>query len=407
MPSLTKTFIEKKIPKIEPGKQAIYWDDDQQGLGLRCTAGSKTFVFQGRLNGASVRIKIGAWPTWTIAKAQEQARELSVMVDKGVDPRLTKKKTMAEQTTLGAIFDKYMKEKTLKLRTRYDYQRYMNIHLKDWLGKPVTKIDSGMVTKRYQDISASNSGAAQASSVMRVLRSVLNFAQADIGEAVLPANPVNILTTKKTWIKDNAKTGHLHTYEIKPFIEAVRALDNPVMAGYIEFILLTGARRSEAAKLKWKDVNHKSGVLIFTDTKNKENRAMPITPRLAELLDDMKPLKLRGCDYIFATVGKDGKPTHVQEPRKAIAAANRSAESAVTVHDLRRTYATILESLDCPAYPLKALLGHSLKSDVTTAHYTQISVERLRPWAVKYEQHLLKLVGDAPSADVVMLAAQA
>jgi integrase len=102
-------------------------------------------------------------------------------------------------------------------------------------------------------------------------------------------------------------------------------------------------------------------------------------------------------NYVFATLGKDGKPTHISEPKKAMRRANDEAGSAVTVHGLRRTYATALESLDCPAYPLKALLGHSMKGDVTTNNYTQISVERVRPWAEKYEAYIRRLVGDIPS----------
>jgi integrase len=107
---------------------------------------------------------------------------------------------------------------------------------------------------------------------------------------------------------------------------------------------------------------------------------------------------LRMGDYVFAVMGKDGEPTHLTEPRKAMAAANKAAKSKVTVHGLRRTYATILESLDCPAYPLKALLGHSLKGDVTTAHYAQINVERLRSWAKRYEDKVLELVSEQVEA---------
>ena len=111
-------------------------------------------------------------------------------------------------------------------------------------------------------------------------------------------------------------------------------------------------------------------------------------------------------EYVFATVGKDDKPTHIVEPRKAVMAANKISGAQVTVHGLRRTYPTVLESLDCPAYPLKTLLGHSTKGDVTTHHYTQLSIERLRPWAERYEQHLLKLVGDAGGGKVVTLCKQ-
>ena len=65
-----------------------------------------------------------------------------------------------------------------------------------------------------------------------------------------------------------------------------------------------------------------------------------------------------------------------------------------------RTYATILESLDCPPYPLKALLGHSMGGDVTTEHYTQITVARIRPWAEKYEALILQLVSKEDGVSV-------
>ncbi len=147
------------------------------------------------------------------------------------------------------------------------------------------------------------------------------------------------------------------------------------MGAYLELVLLTGAWRTEAATLRWKDIDMKAGVLRFKDAKNHTDRQMPITSRIGELLDGMKALKMG--QHVFATMGKNGKPTHLSEPRRALITANAAATSAVTTHGLRRTYATVLESLDCPAYPLKALLGHSMKGDVTTAHYTQITVERL------------------------------
>jgi integrase len=122
---------------------------------------------------------------------------------------------------------------------------------------------------------------------------------------------------------------------------------------------------------------------------------LPITPRLDEILAAMWHIKIG--EYVFATRTKTGQATHISEPRKAMATLNVAASSDVTVHGLRRTFSTILESLDCPGIPLKSLLGHSLKGDVTTAHYTQITVERLRPWAERYERHVLGLVAAPPA----------
>jgi integrase len=56
------------------------------------------------------------------------------------------------------------------------------------------------------------------------------------------------------------------------------------------------------------------------------------------------------------------------------------AESAgvpFTLHDLRRTFITIAESLDIPAYALKRLLNHKDPNDVT-AGYIVSDVNRLR-----------------------------
>ncbi|RLA10769.1 MAG: integrase, partial [Gammaproteobacteria bacterium] len=50
---------------------------------------------------------------------------------------------------------------------------------------------------------------------------------------------------------------------------------------------------------------------------------------------------------------------------------------AFTLHDLRRTFITIAESLDISAYALKRLLNHKMTNDVT-AGYIITDVERLR-----------------------------
>jgi hypothetical protein len=69
------------------------------------------------------------------------------------------------------------------------------------------------------------------------------------------------------------------------------------------------------------DVDSKAATVTFKDTKNHTYRLMPITPRLAELLEAMKALKMG--QYVFATVGKDGKQTHLSEPRKALVRRKR------------------------------------------------------------------------------------
>ena len=70
----------------------------------------------------------------------------------------------------------------------------------------------------------------------------------------------------------------------------------------------------------------------------------------------------------------------------------------VTLHDLRRTFATVAERLDIPAYALKRLLNHKQGSDVT-AGYIVTDVERLREPMERVSDFMLKAAGvrDTPA----------
>jgi integrase len=60
-----------------------------------------------------------------------------------------------------------------------------------------------------------------------------------------------------------------------------------------------------------------------------------------------------------------------------------------TLHDLRRTFATIADSLDLSAYALKRLLNHKMGNDVT-AGYIMRDVERLRKPMQQITNFLIK-----------------
>ena len=60
--------------------QAFLWDTETPTLALRVTpTGRKTYIFESRLNGSTIRINIGTLAA-TIEQARAKARELAVMV---------------------------------------------------------------------------------------------------------------------------------------------------------------------------------------------------------------------------------------------------------------------------------------------------------------------------------------
>ncbi|MBM3363322.1 MAG: DUF4102 domain-containing protein [Betaproteobacteria bacterium] len=116
-------------PRVEaftcpPGKsQAFLWDTVAPSLLVRATpSGRKTYAFEGRLRGKTLRIGIGTTADWTLEKARQRAVELKMLVDSGQDPRELKRQQQAteeaarkqqavEAVTVGEVWRIYIEER--------------------------------------------------------------------------------------------------------------------------------------------------------------------------------------------------------------------------------------------------------------------------------------------------------
>src|SRR5205085_8077216 len=97
----------------------------------------------------------------------------------------------------------------------------------------------------------------------------------------------------------------------------------------------------------------------------------------------------RKGEYVFPGSGPKG---HLVEPKKLVAKVREASSVSFTPADLRRTFISIAESLDIPAYALKRLLNHKMSNDVT-AGYIVTDVERLRKPMQMITDHLMRLMG--------------
>ena len=83
------------------------------------------------------------------------------------------------------------------------------------------------------------------------------------------------------------------------------------------------------------------------------------------------------------------------EPKKQINKVISRSGIHYTLHDLRRTFITIAESLDVPPYAIKRLVNHKMSNDVT-AGYIVSDIERLRRPAQLIADFLVRaFIGDA------------
>jgi integrase len=152
--------------------------------------------------------------------------------------------------------------------------------------------------------------------------------------------------------------------------------------------------------LKWSEIDLKARTLTVLDPKNRRDHTLPMGDYLFELMARRRAIS--ASEYVFA----DSAGRRISNFRYALAAIEKASGIRFTPHDLRRTFATIADSLDIPAYALKALMNHKSGADVTAGHVV-VTAERLRAPMQKIEDFVLKAAGLKPTAEIVELKREA
>jgi integrase len=142
--------------------------------------------------------------------------------------------------------------------------------------------------------------------------------------------------------------------QLGAWFAAVRGLKNPEVRAYLQALLLTGARREEMAQLRWTDVDFEWGSLWVRDKVAEEGRKIPLTPYLASLLRALP----RRNEWVFSSMTAAGG--RINEPRIP---HNRALSVAglphVTLHGLRRTFASLAEWVEMPRGVVAQIMGHA------------------------------------------------
>jgi integrase len=421
---LSKSFVDS-IPNLASG-QMFYRDSELKGFGLRVGASTKTYIAESKVNGKVVRVTIGKHGVFTAEQARVEARRLLVEMAKGNNPNSAKTEMKARAVTVQKAFDEFLEaRKALKPRTIYDYQRIMKTYLADWQNKPITSITKDMIARRHTKLSQPwefgkrefTGSKAQANLTMRFLRALFNFAAAKYedsqGNSLFVENPVRRLSQTRAWFRVERRQTVIKPHELPAWFKAVQELKSDAVNGmadvvrdYLLFLLLTGLRRNEAATLKWGQVDMISRTFTVLDTKNKEPHTLPMSDYVLDLLagrrekaeeefaDSGEKMK---SEYVFPGPGTQG---YLIEPKKQKQKVIQASGVSFTLHDLRRTFLTIADSIDIPAYAVKRLANHKMTNDVT-AGYIIADVERLRKPMQQITDYILRAAGVKPGAATI------
>lgn len=394
---LTKTIVDRA--QLPARGQTFVRDAVLRGFGLRITAtGTKAFIVEKRIHGRVRRQTIGRYGELTCEQARNQAQHILGKIAIGEDPIAEKRRARSQAVTLTQAFDAYLKaRKTLAAKTVRDYTRCMERDFKDWRTKSIVSITKHMVSQRHRQLGETR-GEAYANDALRFLRALLNFSKHTYedgkGHSILSYNPVEILNHARAWYQVDHRCTYIKVHELPAWYAAVQSLKDDtqpitarVVADYLIFVIFTGLRRNEAAKLTWNNVDLKARTFTIPHTKNRVPHTLPITAPIYTLLLERHAYALN--EYVFP--GRDGIGSLV-EPKRQLQHVRDQAGVYFTIHDLRRTFATIADSLEITPYTIKRLLNHKMGNDVT-AGYIISDVGRLYEPMEKISAFIEKALG--------------
>lgn len=358
--NLTKTFI-LSLPEHSE-KDTTHSDIKQPGLCLRHFRTSKSFRYDSTFNGKSIKIAIGKWPETTVDQAREMARHFRVLLDKGIDPRTSRGmvEPSAKILTLDNMWLSYVAERTAKLKPsaltglKQQYKQH-----ETFLMLPLIQLTEHAIVDYFNRIDSPSS----ANLFMRNLRACINWGMQDDSyrDALPSINPVTILSKKRLWHKEKTRDVVLDKSDLPKFNHAANRLP-PNMRGLVLFLLYTGSRFNECQSM---EVDHTRKTITFLNTKNGDDRIIPLTSQVADILTWWQPSDVPSSYRV-----------HMRRFKEYMG-------MDITAHDLRRSFATMSEWCEIPTGVVMQLMGHK-PSGVHEANYRKRSVDMLRPFSVKF-----------------------
>lgn len=420
--------------KCPPGKtQAFLRDTGSPGLRVRVTAaGAKSYVFEGKLNRKTIRYTIGDVRNWSIPDARVEANRLRTLLDRGVDPRELVRDQLAaadakreadkrHATTVGEAWAAYVAERRPK---------WGDLHYRDHVRKaspggvesnrgtrgmgvtqpgplhPLMTLPIRDLTPAEIDAWSAREASTRPTSARlawRLLKVFLGWcAEQPAYASLLPdRNPAKTTKTREALGKAATKSDVLQREQLVAWFTHVRQIQNPTIAAALQVMLLTGARPGEVLRMRWEDVNSQWKGLTIRD-KVEGQRIIPATPYVQHLLATLP----RANDWVFASarwvkprgektgVWKDTSATgHITEPNNPHSRACIAAGlGGMTLHGLRRSFASLTEWLEVPTGVVAQIMGHK-PSATAEKHYKVRPLELLRLHHEKIEDWILEQAG--------------
>jgi integrase len=338
--------------KPEAGRREI--SDHANGLFLISqSSGARSWAVRYRYASRSVKLTLGKWPAMTLADARKAAADAQHALARGNNPAKAKvdakiKADAAKADTVANICERYLAFEGKKLRTVDQRRSTLRRLIYPALGAmPIETVKRSDIV-RLLDKVESGSGSRMADVTLATLQRVMNWHALRSDEFRSPI----VRGMNRQNAKDHRRERILDDDEIRKLWAATA--DNTTFSALVRFLLLSAARRNEAAAMKSDEVVDGVWTLPASRSKTKTEVVRPLSAAALALINDMP--QIDGCPFVFTTTGRT-LLTQFSDSKKRLDAA--SSTSGWQLHDLRRTARSLLSRAGVHSDIAEKCLGHS------------------------------------------------
>lgn len=401
---LTKKLIDGFSYEGDGKQKDIRWDTEMRGFGVRVyPSGQRAFVLSYRQDGTKRLFTVGQYGNITLEQAREIGRKRFGEVADGKDPtQIRKARKKKHEWTVKKAFDDFLKKYAQERNKRW--KETERIFVKDVLPilghKPLDEVKRDDLVKLLDGIVDRDAGI-MANRTLAAMRRFFNWC---IQRSLIEHSPAFMISMPA---KAASRDRVLYDGEIQEIWQASESFNYP-FGPLVRFLLLTGQRRGEVAEMEWDEVDLKKKLWVIPREKTKTDRRqeVPLSNMAVEILQSIPKLG----PYMFTSAGPrpfENFSRDKEDLDKRINARRKENKSinmpGWVLHDLRRTVASGLASLEIPPHIIEAILNHSSGtiSGVAAVYnrhdYAGPKRKALEAWA----DHLEKVLKAPPSKSCV------
>lgn len=366
-----------------PGKgNKRHPDSEVPGFNAVITsAGERGFALRYRIHGTERLYTIGSRSTWTTIAARNRAKELRRMVDQGIDPHEQEAKDRDEALTVADFWRRVYEPlhvPTLRPKWACDVRSMMRNDILPRLGhRAVKDVDHADVAALHRAIT--KRAPSRANRAKALVSKMMSYAElphvTENGERVPALRPAGSNPARGVALNaEDRRQRFLSPAEIERLARALEGRQERLSVALVRFLLLTGARFSEAATATWTQFDLTKGVWSkpSSHTKQKLEHVVPLSAPALLLLQQLHA-QSGSSEFLFP--GPTGQPiTTIKTFWRSM--TRQAGLEGVRVHDLRHSFASVLASGGASLVLIGQLLGHTQAA--TTKRYSHLadSVQR-------------------------------